>query len=268
MPAPVEKPRASADATDVTDPSEANGMQEVMQVVEHLMHGKKQKKTQRIGDLHSKLLQKVNATLEEVADETGRERTKQVTIFYEKLRAIKSGGEELADIVKQLGEKHAELESCSKKLDDISEKRETLSRKRDSLEEEHREGAKKTLPRTEGGDRRGTLHMREEPQEELRADIADAEDPRVHQADRDQRITCPTGDPQQVIDLGWFSGIWRVGCRSCRHLGRQFTRPHDPAVPFACSPPTPVHSPPKYLPPPRPPSHGAQRQGLLLFCCA
>eukprot|EP01061_Rhynchopus_euleeides_P001162 TRINITY_DN1082_c0_g1_i15.p4 TRINITY_DN1082_c0_g1~~TRINITY_DN1082_c0_g1_i15.p4 ORF type:complete len:188 (+),score=101.95 TRINITY_DN1082_c0_g1_i15:245-808(+) len=143
MPAPVEKPRASADATDVTDPSEANGMQEVMQVVEHLMHGKKQKKTQRIGDLHSKLLQKVNATLEEVADETGRERTKQVTIFYEKLRAIKSGGEELADIVKQLGEKHAELESCSKKLDDISEKRETLSRKRDSLEEEHREGAKK-----------------------------------------------------------------------------------------------------------------------------
>ena len=126
-------------ATMMTDQSDGAAMMQTMKAMEQLVGEKKRKRTQKMGDLHANLMNKVKTTLEDIADTSLEARNQHMQQLKQRVKIIKDTSEELADVEKDLNEKYTEMGDCVKILEDMSVQRESLGRKRSAVEMEHRE---------------------------------------------------------------------------------------------------------------------------------
>ncbi|KAJ9437462.1 hypothetical protein DIPPA_25410 [Diplonema papillatum] len=131
---------ALSDITGVTGNS-CNDLAQTLVSMEHIMQSKRQKKTQKVGELHQKLLHKVRAELDEIAEGCRKLREENLQNMAEKVKAIRGSGGELKELECGLNDKYTEMEDCQKGLDDLAVQREELRKTRQNTELEHRQEA-------------------------------------------------------------------------------------------------------------------------------
>eukprot|EP01063_Lacrimia_lanifica_P006756 TRINITY_DN14251_c0_g1_i1.p1 TRINITY_DN14251_c0_g1~~TRINITY_DN14251_c0_g1_i1.p1 ORF type:complete len:186 (+),score=93.85 TRINITY_DN14251_c0_g1_i1:55-612(+) len=125
--------------TELTNDSAEGGMQQAMTAMEQFMVGKKQKRHQKVGELHNKLMHRVKGELEDMSAVIATTREGVHSSLKDKVELIKASSAELSRLEEALKQKYRDMEQCLKALEDLSAKRAHTARKRETAELDHRQ---------------------------------------------------------------------------------------------------------------------------------
>eukprot|EP01064_Diplonema_japonicum_P010735 TRINITY_DN17969_c0_g1_i1.p1 TRINITY_DN17969_c0_g1~~TRINITY_DN17969_c0_g1_i1.p1 ORF type:complete len:206 (+),score=80.48 TRINITY_DN17969_c0_g1_i1:56-619(+) len=127
-----------SEMTAMTGSDEGGDMASALNKMENIMNGKKQKKSQKIGELHSRLLTKVKDELNTTSAQCGTTRESCHEAMKTMVKDIKTTGAELTEIEQALYQKFQEMEDCAKVLGEVMSTTEALQEKRHTIELDHR----------------------------------------------------------------------------------------------------------------------------------
>eukprot|EP01059_Diplonema_ambulator_P033799 TRINITY_DN7231_c0_g1_i1.p1 TRINITY_DN7231_c0_g1~~TRINITY_DN7231_c0_g1_i1.p1 ORF type:complete len:184 (+),score=62.24 TRINITY_DN7231_c0_g1_i1:55-606(+) len=130
--------RSLDEISDVTGATDDNGMAMALSKMENIMVGKKQKKSQKIGELHTNLMNKVKDELYCISDMCGNTREESHNALIAMVKGIKTTGAELTDIEQTLYQKYQEMEDCAKVLADVGRVFDHVQESKQQLEYDHR----------------------------------------------------------------------------------------------------------------------------------